>query len=88
MIISEAEIKRCIDAIVAAGPAEVPTYAYLTTAERAEADFYRNRIAKSKPRGNSRIGSVKRAIALSDYRIPSDEVANKLLGRVISDKLR
>lgn len=88
MIISEAEIRRCIDTIDSSG--SVPCSGLIVTppSERAHLDAYRRRLENLPARPNARLGDVKKAMAASHYNIGSAAVAEKLLGRVISDKLR
>ncbi len=88
MIISEAEIRRCIDTIDSSGPVPCSGYFIASPSERAGLDTYRRRLENIPARPNARLGEVKRAVAANDYLVGGAAVAEKLLGRVISDKLR
>jgi hypothetical protein len=86
MIISDEEIRKCIDIIAA--QVGLPKDVALTPAEKARALVYARRFENVSHAPNPRLNDVKRDVAEKDYSIDSDEVAEKLLGRVISDKVR
>ncbi len=88
MIISEAEIRRCIDTIDSSGAVPCSGFIVASPSERARLDTYRLRLEAIPARPNARLGDVKRAVAANDYRVGGAAVAEKLLGRVISDKVR
>jgi hypothetical protein len=88
MIISEAEIRRCIDTIDSSGAAVCSGFNSASPSERSRLAVYRQRLENIPARPNDRLGDVKRAVAERHYLIGSAAVAEKLLGRVISDKVR
>lgn len=86
MIISDEEIRKCMDIIAA--QVGVSRDASLTPAERARALVYARRFEGVSHAPNARLNDVKREVADKDYSVDSDDIAEKLLGRVISDKVR
>jgi hypothetical protein len=88
MIISDAEIRRCIDNIDSSGSRGKYGHLLPSRSERDTADAYRRSMDKLPQRLNSRLNGVKKAFDSSAYNVSGIEVAEKLLGRVISDKLR
>ena len=88
MIISEAEIRRCIDSIGSSGACKTPAHLLLSRSDKARVNGYRLSMEKIPSRKNDRLSGVKKAFDSSAYNVSGTEVAEKLLGRVISDKLR
>ncbi len=86
MIISHDEIVKCMD-IIAVETGASPSVG-MTPAARVYAEIFKKRLESVKPKQNKRLADVKEAVASSQYRVGSDEVAEKMLGRVISDKVR
>ena len=88
MIISEAEIRRCIDSIDSSGAVPRAGLIGVSPSDRVRLDAYRHRLESLPARPNARLGDVKRAVEANAYNVGAVAVAEKLLGRVISDKLR
>lgn len=88
MIISQAEIRKCIDNIDASGRNSRPGHLILSRSDRDRVDGYRRSMDKIPSKRNDRLSGVKRAFNSRAYNISGTEVAEKILGRVISDKLR
>lgn len=88
MIISEAEIRKCIDNIDASGACSNPGHLLLSRSDRDRVDGYRRSLEKLPNRENKRLSGVKKAFDTREYNVSGTDVAEKMLGRVISDKLR
>ncbi|MFA5866544.1 MAG: flagellar biosynthesis anti-sigma factor FlgM [Actinomycetota bacterium] len=86
MIISHDEIVKCMD-IIAVETGASPSVG-MTPAARVYAEIFKKRLETVEAKQNERLKDVKEAVASSQYRVASDEVAEKMLGRVISDKVR
>ncbi len=87
MIISDAEIKKCIW-IVASDGGNNPGDSCLPSDLHKYTGSYQSRFEAMPASPNARLKDVKKAVALKRYDIGSDAVAEKLLGRIISDKVR
>lgn len=88
MIISESEIRKCIDNIDASGQHKKPGHLLLSRSDRARVDAYKSSMEKIPARINAHLSGVKKAFDSRVYSVSGSEVAEKMLGRVISDKLR
>lgn len=86
MIISHDEIVKCMD-IIAVEAGASPSVG-MTPAARVYAEVFKKHVEAAEPKKNERLKDVKKAVASSRYKIGSDKVAEKMLGRVISDKVR
>ncbi len=88
MIISKQEIDKCVN-IISAGKRDTSNKPInLLPSERARLKAYRRRLEELPEKPNERLEDVKTAVEKHSYDVRSDEVAQKLLGRVISDKVR
>lgn len=86
MIISDDEIQKCLKIVVS--ETGVRRGEVLNASARVYVADVRSRFDAVSYAPNARLEEVKQAINNSHYRIDSDEVAEKMLGRVISDKVR
>ncbi len=86
MIISHDEIVKCMD-IIAVETGASPSVG-MSPAARVYVEIFKKRLETVEAKQNVRLKDVKEAVASSQYRVDSDDVAEKMLGRVISDKVR
>jgi hypothetical protein len=86
MKISRDEVIRCMN-VVEVETGEPPS-AGMASVARVYAEIFKKRFALEETVFDDGLNEVKEAIASSRYRVGSDEVAEKMLGRVISDKVR
>jgi anti-sigma28 factor (negative regulator of flagellin synthesis) len=86
MIISHDEIIKCMD-IISVETSASPS-AGMTPAARVYMEIFKERFKSVEPREHERVTRVKREIASNHYQIDSGDIAEKMLGRVISDKVR
>jgi len=88
MIISKQEIDKCVRIISTGARGKSNKPVDLLPSERARLNAYRRRLEQLPEKPNEHLEEVKTAVEKRRYDVGSDEVAQKLLGRVISDKVR
>ena len=88
MIISKQEIDKCVRIISTGTRGKSKKHVNLLPSERARLNAYRRRLEQMPEKPNKHLEEVKTAVEKRRYDVGSDEVAQKLLGRVISDKVR
>lgn len=91
MQISEKEVRKCLQVLLTEKKAETSSmYASACSSKISSSEIKRlkeqlKRIPSTRSR---RVSQVKRAIRGENYGVPSRQVAAKIIGRAISDKIR
>lgn len=86
MIISEKQIKQSIKYLRTTQPKK--TEGISLRAQKYDISLIREEINKLPPTRNPRLGVIKESLAQRRYSISSHQVAEKIIGRALSDKIR
>ena len=89
MQISDQEVRRCLRVLLAEKRAETSSmYAFTSRISPLEVKFLKEQLKRMPSTRSHRVSRVKKAMRGENYGVSSHQVAAKIIGRAISDKIR